>query len=207
MPLAEISNETVEITKRGGMWTRERLVAAVAEGSSPEYLFFWGHTQKHADVIDAACFSQWFPRSFTVNGVHYATAEHFMMAAKARLFGDEAALVTVLAASSPSEAKAGGRAVRDFDEETWRDARSEIVVQGNLAKFGQHPDLLAHLLSTRDKVLVEASPRDRIWGIGMGASSPDAGVPSRWRGSSLLGFALMEAREHLGRGGGARSTG
>ena len=91
-----------------------------------------------------------------------------------RLFGDEEALGRILASPTPAEAKKVGREVRGFDGATWERARSEAVVRGNVGKFGAHDDLRAFLLSTNETVLVEASPRDRIWGIGMGASDPDA---------------------------------
>src|SRR5262249_57786248 len=145
------------------MWTRERLVQNLENGGSADYVFFWGHTPKREGFVDRACFSQWFPRAFTVNDVRYASAEHFMMAGKARLFADQMALAQVLAATSPADAKAIGRTVRGFDDARWSEARFAIVVEGNVAKFGQHPDLLACLLETKDKVIVEASPRDRIW--------------------------------------------
>jgi ribA/ribD-fused uncharacterized protein len=120
-----------------------------------------------------------------------------MMAGKARLFGDTDGVAAVLRAASPGAAKAAGRKVRGFDKDRWTTARYDIVVTGNLAEFGQHPDLRDFLLATGRKVLVEASPYDRIWGIGMAASNPDAARPSRWRGLNLLGFALMEVRERL----------
>jgi len=179
------------------MWTRERLVEHVSKGGSVEYLFFWGHTPKTAGQVDAACLSQWFPCSFSDEGVAYKTAEHFMMAAKARLFGDNDALADILGARSPAEAKAVGRRVRNYDDETWAGARAAAVVRGNIAKFGQHDDLGLFLRATAQRVIVEASPRDRIWGIGLGAANPAARVPSRWRGLNLLGFALMEARARL----------
>jgi ribA/ribD-fused uncharacterized protein len=179
------------------MWTRERLVDHVSKGGSVEYLFFWGHTPKAAGQVDAACLSQWFPRSFSDEGVTYPTAQHFMMAAKARLFGDNDALADILGARSPAEAKAIGRRVRNYDDETWAGARAAAVVRGNIAKFGQHDDLGLFLRATAQRVIVEASPRDRIWGIGLGAANPAARVPSRWRGLNLLGFALMEARARL----------
>jgi ribA/ribD-fused uncharacterized protein len=179
------------------MWTRQRLVEHVSNGASVDYLLFWGHTPKEAGRVDASCLSQWFPRPFSHDGVRYATAEHFMMAAKARLFGDGAALEAILDSQAPAEVKALGRSVRNFDDDAWAEARAEAVVRGNVAKFGEHPDLGAFLRATGDRVLVEASPRDRIWGIGLGAANPAARVPSRWRGRNLLGFALMEARERL----------
>ena len=179
------------------MWSRERLIAHLDAGGTADYLFFWGHTPKTTDGVDAACLSQWFPRTFTVDGVHYLTAEHWMMAEKARLFRDEEALARVLVAKTPAEAKKIGREVRDYDDVAWGKTRLEAVVRGNVAKFGAHDDLRAFLLATKQRVIVEASPRDRIWGIGMGASNPDARLPARWRGRNLLGFALMEARERL----------
>ena len=177
--------------------TRDELIAHLARGHDVELLFFWGHTPKREGVVDASCLSQWFPRAFEIDGVRYATAEHFMMASKAKLFADEAALAEVLRAKSPAEAKAAGRAVKSYDDAKWERARFDAVVRGNVAKFGQHDDLRKFLLSTGERVLVEASPRDTIWGIGMGASNPDAKDPKKWRGRNLLGFALMVARTKL----------
>jgi ribA/ribD-fused uncharacterized protein len=179
-----------------GMRSREELVRFLDEGGSVDFLFFWGHTPK-TDGVDASCLSQWFPRAFVIDGARYATAEHFMMAEKARLFRDAEALPKILEAKTPAEAKALGRAVRDFDPDAWERARFEAVVRGNVAKFGQNEDFGSFLRSTKQKVLVEASPRDRIWGIGMGSANPDARIPARWRGRNLLGFALMAAREAL----------
>lgn len=131
----------------------------------------------------------------TVDGETYPTAEHWMMAAKARLFGDDEGLAAVRAARSPGAAKAAGAAVRGFDEATWERERYRIVVAGTVAKF--HPDLAGVLLRTGDQVIAEASPVDRVWGIGRATSDPDAHRPSRWYGLNLLAFALMEARETL----------
>jgi ribA/ribD-fused uncharacterized protein len=179
------------------MWTRETLIAHLTAGGTADYLFFWGHTPKSEKLVDASCLSQWFPAAFEVDGVVYRTAEHWMMAEKARLFGDRDTLAEILAAPSPAAAKALGRKVQRYSDEAWARARSEAVVRGNVAKFGQHEALGAFLRSTRQRVLVEASPHDRIWGIGMSASNVDARIPARWRGENLLGFALMEARAHL----------
>ncbi|MDQ3035474.1 MAG: NADAR family protein [Myxococcota bacterium] len=173
------------------------LCDAVSAGEEFEYLLFWGHTPKVPRVIDATCLSQWYPAPFTVDGVTYATAEHWMMAAKARLFGDDDALARILASTDPREVKALGRAVRGFDTDRWDAHRLPQVVEGNVHKFGQSEPLRSFLLATGDRVLVEASPRDRIWGIGMGASNERARDPREWRGKNLLGFALMEARTQL----------
>ena len=87
--------------------------------------------------------------------------------------------------------------MRGFDERLWADQRFDIVVSGNVRKFGQHADLRDFLLGTGDRVLVEASPRDRIWGIGLAADDERARSPEHWAGLNLLGFALMEARHRL----------
>jgi ribA/ribD-fused uncharacterized protein len=87
--------------------------------------------------------------------------------------------------------------VRGFDAAAWESHGYQAVVNGNLAKFSQHGDLAAYLLSTHPAVLVEASPVDAVWGIGLEAGDRDARLPSRWRGRNLLGFALTEVRERL----------
>jgi ribA/ribD-fused uncharacterized protein len=120
-----------------------------------------------------------------------------MMAGKARLFGDEEALARIVAAGHPNAAKKLGRQVRGFDEEAWIRHRWDLVVEGNLAKFGQDAALREYLLGTAGRVLVEASPVDRIWGIGLAAADERSADPERWRGLNLLGFALMEARARL----------
>jgi ribA/ribD-fused uncharacterized protein len=132
-----------------------------------------------------------------VSGSVYPTAEHFMMAGKAELFGDGETAARIRAAGHPKQAKELGRQVRSFDEGTWAAARFDLVVRGNAAKFGQHPELAAFLLGTGDRVLVEASPLDRVWGIGLAAGDARAGDASAWRGLNLLGFALMAVRQQL----------
>jgi ribA/ribD-fused uncharacterized protein len=174
-----------------------QLCAAEAAGEPIKVLPFWGHKPNADGSIGPGVLSQWWPQPFTVDGVRYPTAEHWMMAGKARLFDDTDGLAAALAAASPGAAKAAGRKVRGFDEQRWRAVRYDLVVAGNLAKFGQHPELGDFLRRTGRKVLVEASPFDRIWGIGMARTHDDVGRPTRWRGLNLLGFALMDVREQL----------
>lgn len=173
------------------------LAEAIAAGRQAKYVFFWGHQPRTDGAIDKACFSQWWPAPFEMEGTRYETAEHWMMAEKARLFGDEETRQAVLEVEHPGAAKKLGRAVRGFDEETWQRQRFEIVIRGNLAKFQQHAELSHFLANTGERVLVEASPVDRVWGIGLAADHADAMNPAKWRGLNLLGFALMEVRERL----------
>ncbi|WBB76189.1 NADAR family protein [Micromonospora sp. WMMD1128] len=178
------------------------LTVALDSGAPVTFLHFWGHRPQRDGGVGAGCLSQWWPAAFTVDGRHFATAEHWMMWHKATLFGDHAIAEEVLAATHPHRAKAFGRQVRGFDEAVWTARRWEIVVAGSVAKFGQHEPLRRFLLGTGERVLVEASPTDRVWGIGLAAGDPRATDPATWRGANLLGFALMEARATLARRGG-----
>ncbi|MGV3662028.1 MAG: NADAR family protein [Prosthecobacter sp.] len=176
----------------------ETLISEMQKGMRPRWLHFWGHTPQKDGSLGKTCFSQWWAgHAFEVEGVQYATAEHFMMAEKARLFGDAETLAEILVAQSPAIAKKLGRKVSGFDDARWLAARWDIVVRGNRAKFSQHAGLREFLLHTGDRILVEASPYDRIWGIGMAATDTNAENPAQWKGLNLLGFALMEVREHL----------
>src|SRR5262249_32317379 len=141
--------------------------------------------------------SQWWPATFCIESHRYPTAEHYMMAEKAKLFGDNHAFTAIFASESPSRAKSLGRKVRNFDEQIWSSHRFDIAVRGNTAKFEQNTELRSWLLGTGDQVLVEASPRDKIWGIGLAADDKRALDPKTWRGLNLLGFALMRARAAL----------
>lgn len=174
----------------------DEATAAERTGARLRFVHFWRH-DPGPDGVGAGCLSQWWPCEFDEDGHAFASAEHYMMAHKAWLFGDGAAAEAVLRAGHPAEAQRLGRRVRGFDDEVWKARRSAIVTRGNLAKFGQHPELRRFLLGTRNRVLVEASPKDRIWGIGLGAGDPGADSPAAWRGLNLLGFALMAARERL----------
>jgi len=169
----------------------------VEKGMQHEFFFFWGHAQKNEGVTDKSCFSQWFLSPFTVDGVIYATAEHWMMAKKAELFNDIEIRQHILASETPGIAKEFGRKVKKFDNEKWSEACFDIVVEGNIHKFSQRDELGKFLLNTGEKVIVEASPRDTIWGIGLSQDNPKAMSPTTWRGKNLLGFALMEVRDCL----------
>lgn len=166
-------------------------------GKKMKYLFFWGHQKSANGEISSSCFSQWWVQGFTIDGHTYPTAEHWMMAEKARLFEDNETLERILIAKSPGEAKKLGRQVKGFDQQIWEENRFEIVVKGNLHKFEQNGELKEYLLNTNKRILVEASPVDAIWGIGLDRNSEFAAVPPKWRGLNLLGFALMEVRDLL----------
>jgi ribA/ribD-fused uncharacterized protein len=120
-----------------------------------------------------------------------------MMAEKARLFTDVATRQRILETDDPRLHKRLGREVQGFVQELWEAQRSRIVVAGNTAKFGQNPQMLSDLLATGTRTLVEASPLDRVWGIGLRGDDPRALDPKQWRGKNLLGLALMEVRSYF----------
>lgn len=182
------------------MLTVNTLRARCHNGEHFDYLLFWGHQPDPAGRVTQSCLSQFYLASFEVNGDHYPTAEHWMMASKARLFADQDALQRIMLEHRPEKAKAIGRQVKHFVQDTWTKNARRIVTEGNYAKFSQNEALKNFLLSTGDKVIVEASPTDNIWGIGMAAKDPDARDPQKWKGQNLLGFALMDVREQLKQG-------
>lgn len=174
-------------------WLRTQLEA----GEKVKYLFFWGDKPNRDGSIGKSCLSQWFKRAFTHEKIHFPTAEHWMMAEKARLFEDEVIYEQILNCRTAAEAKKLGRQVQNFDQAIWMAHRSAIVIEGNLLKFGQHEDLRIFLKNTKNRVLVEASPYDRIWGIGRTADAKNIENPDTWKGLNLLGYALMEVRDRL----------
>ena len=172
-------------------WLKKRYNA----GKSDKFLLFWGH-QKSAN-LSASCLSQWYGSSFWQDDVYYVCAEQYMMAKKAECFGDKEALEQILSAKDPAQMKALGRQVCGFDAKVWDEVKFGVVLNASYLKFSQNATLRDFLLQTGSKILVEASPVDKIWGIGLGASDENAQNPMKWRGQNLLGFALMRARDEI----------
>lgn len=179
------------------MYSLNELIGEITAGKKFSYLFFWGHRPYADGGVGPSCCSQWYQSSFKIDDVLYPTAEHFMMAEKARLFGDNEMLEKILAAPGPNEAKSLGRKVKGFDQQKWEENCIDIVVRGNTAKFSQNSKLKYWLIGTAPQVLVEASPVDPIWGIGLHREDERAKDPHQWPGKNLLGFALMNVRDRL----------
>lgn len=185
------------------MKTREVLLAHIDAGETFEYLFFWDEPKR--DVVDIACLNQWYAASFSVSvpipgelyNIYFPTAEHYMMWSKARLFDDYDIAGAILETKSPREVQLLGREVKNYDDDKWQAVSFETVVDGNREKFTQNSELGEYLLATGDKILVEASPIDCIWGIGLHKDDPKARDPKMWLGENKLGFALMEVRRVL----------
>jgi ribA/ribD-fused uncharacterized protein len=179
------------------LYDKEWLLQKYYNGDDLHYLFFWGHRGNSASEISKSCLSQWFELPFFVAGTTYQTAEQWMMANKALVFNDLKTYRKIIEADRPGEAKKLGRQVIGFDEQTWNAGRYDIVMRGNIHKFNQHPQYASYLLSTNDLILVEASPLDTTWGIGISEGNEAIYHPTDWNGLNLLGFALMEVRDFL----------
>lgn len=154
--------------------------------NSNRYHFFW-----------SGPFSQWQKSEFSLDGVTFNTAEQAMMYYKARLFEDFEVAAKIAKAINPGKQKALGRQVRNFSEDVWQSNREGIVHRANHAKFSQNKGLRRKLFQTGDKTLVEASPTDCIWGIGLDAQKANRTPPDEWPGQNLLGIILTDIREQL----------
>lgn len=176
-------------------YTRDIIVKRFNDGERMKYIFFWGHRPSADGSITKSCFSQWFDCRFTVDGVEYSTAEQYMMAQKALLFSDRKIYNDIMNASHPKQFKDLGRQISGFDEKIWNQHKTDIVINGNIAKFSQNQELKYFLLNTNNRILVEASPYDKIWGIGMKSDDTRCENPTLWDGENLLGFCLMEVRD------------
>jgi len=153
---------------------------------SDQYHMFWGGP-----------FSQWYPSVFEVDGVTYNCAEQYMMAKKAELFGDDVALAKIMESPDPREQKRLGRTVKGFVDWTWNAVARDVVFRGNVAKCSQNLSIQAYLLATINREIVEASPEDVIWGIGLAADDPDAQDKNSWQGTNWLGMVMMDVRAAL----------
>lgn len=120
-----------------------------------------------------------------------------MMYQKAVLFKDDVVATKILATDDPKLQKDLGRQVKNYKESVWALVREDVMVEGLYEKFNQTPKLRSALLATGTTIIAEASPVDRIWGIGLTAEDPLAQDVSTWQGQNLLGKVLMRVRARL----------
>ncbi len=150
------------------------------------HVFFWGSE-----------FSNWYNCEFDYKGHKFNNSEQAFMWEKAMFFNDTYHAKLILENSNPASCKKIGRLIKDFNVERWLIASYPIMVTVNLAKYNQNPILKELLLSTSDKIIVEASPYDKIWGIGIHWKDNDCLDKTKWKGMNLLGKVLMEVRKQL----------
>lgn len=178
-------------------YTRDWLKQQIKECRELSYIFFWKYHPSRDGRMTSSCLSQWWQSDFKVDGIKYWCMEQFMMVEKAKVFNDPVIRKKILDCRNQKDIKSLGRQVKRFDENIWQKNRESIVVRGNIEKFSQDSKLKQYLVSTGDKVLVEASPYDKIGGIGLDEGDSAAKKPASWKGLNLLGFALMEVRDQL----------
>lgn len=171
--------------------------------STPTHVYFWG-----------GYFSQWASTSFSgdlpgltmISGETYLLrkeqlifncTEQYMMAAKASIFGDTDTLKLIMESDDPREIKALGRKVKNFDEAIWREHARNIVYLGNFYKFTQDNDAKAYLDESGSRYIVEGSPYDKIWGVGLAWDDPAIEIQANWRGTNWLGDVIMAVRDDI----------
>ena len=161
--------------------------------TSDKTVYFWKPNEQNG------IYSQWYRSPITAKyrgkNVVFPTAEHFMMYHKAKLFGDTEIMQAVLDTKDPSKVRSLGRKVKNFDDEKWEKNRIKIVYNGNYLKFTQNQDLYNILMNEKASLFVEASPSDRIWGIGYKAENAEKNI-DKW-GTNLLGKVIGKVREML----------
>lgn len=153
------------------------------EGEKLSFSFFYG-----------GYYSQWFPSNFVVNDIKYCNSEQYMMAKKADFFDDNIAYNKIMNETEPYIIKKLGRNVKNFNEDEWDKVKYTIVLTGNYHKFTQNEKFRKYLLNDYN-IIVEASPTDKIWGIGLNEKDLNIENPNTWNGLNLLGFAIMHVRD------------
>ena len=157
-------------------------------GQKPGMIGFYGPNDPHW------CFSNWYPCTFECDGITYSSMEQYMMHQKALIMCDDLTAQKILATDDPAEAKKLGKQISPYIAPLWEGQRQLIVFRGLCEKFVQNPDLWEELDATGEDLLIEAAPRDLVWGVGIGIDDPSHIIIARWKGQNLLGFALMQAR-------------
>lgn len=168
-----------------------KIFSSLKTDSDNNFVFFYHEYEENGYL------SNWYKSDFIINGNKYCCNEQYMMEQKALLFGDTEIAEKIMRETDPMTIKTLGKAATGFNEKVWNGNKQIIMFRGLMAKFTQNVELREKLISTGNAVLVEASPKDRVWGIALSAGDPDALDMNKWKGENLLGFALMAVRAEL----------
>lgn len=177
-----------------------------------EYLFFWkgklsnwsqslfeiNYESPDTELININPLTdQW--KQYFAPIIVFCCGEQAMMFEKARLFNDKDIALKILATNKPDQHKSLGRSVKNYDEKLWDSKRLEIVSDILYHRFTSpnNKDIRKLLLNSGDKILVEASPYDSVWGIKMDVTNPNILNQDKWHGMNLLGKALMNVRTKI----------
>ncbi|MDO5133677.1 MAG: NADAR domain-containing protein [Eubacteriales bacterium] len=180
-------SETVDNLNKAGMVYDKLKIAK----QKVEALFFYRASEPHGYL------SNWYMSPFELDGVHFSSAEQYIMYNKCLIFGDAKSAGAILKEKHPRVQRAIGRGVKGYVDAVWAGQRQLVAVRGLLAKFSQNEDLKKKLLDTGDVWLVECDDSDTIWSCGIPLNEDERFDAGKWRGQNILGFALMEVRSIL----------
>lgn len=178
-------------------FTKNDIICSSPSLESNQVIAFWGHRQSKSGCISKSCFSQWWMSEFYYSSSKFICSEQFMMAMKARIFNDHDNYQLIMQSSDPNEMKSIGRKVANYNQAIWDEMKYDIVFRANYEKFIQNENIKEYLLSTEDKVIIEASPVDKVWGVGLAESDERILKPELWLGENILGFAIMHVRNEI----------
>lgn len=134
---------------------------------------------------------------FACDDVSFSSMEQYMMYQKSITFNDYDIAKDIMETDDVAQIKALGRKVHNYSDVIWNGMRQIIIYKGLLAKFQQNMDLKQMLFETGDSIIAECAVRDTIWGIGLSMKDPKRFNMNEWKGTNLLGFALMAVRKEL----------
>jgi ribA/ribD-fused uncharacterized protein len=142
--------------------------------------------------------SNWFPSRFAAANKVFHNSEQYFMWRKAEFFGDDARMSAIMEfGANPDLAKKLGRQVQGFDVTKWDNVSLSVMLEACTFKFGQNRVLLDVLMGTEELTIVEASPHDTVWGIGLHETDPNAWDEATWQGENRLGKVLMQVRKNF----------
>ncbi|XP_048255702.1 uncharacterized protein LOC124138828 isoform X2 [Haliotis rufescens] len=184
----EQTDHNLDKRRRRNMGPRNTTTSYTEMPNQDKFVLFFGNQSP---------FSQHHRATFTIGGTTFNCAEQYMMYQKTVIFGNKEMELKIMATSNPVQQKRYGRQIPEFKFEVWKKHFIEVVDRATEAKFSQNPHLLEHLVATHPKLLVEASPSDRLWGIGRGQKDPLAWDKETWRGKNQLGYIMTRVRDRL----------
>nr|WP_236034338.1 NADAR family protein [Bifidobacterium saguinibicoloris] len=158
----------------------DRIDVKEENGPKQPYFGFWNGEDWASNFHPAPFIVDWKDDDGLVKKLRFECSEQWFMFRKAWRFHDHYATGLVLQSGlKPHQYKVIGRSVRNFDETVWNKESRGYMFEALVFKFSQNPDLANQLLETGNRVLVECSPFDTIWGIGLGKQTKDGQTDDR----------------------------
>lgn len=185
----------VDCSHRNHILTTNDICKRYDSGESLRFVFFGECHSEFTDSVGKECFSRWYSLAFEIEGKSFFCIEQYMMAEKACFFDDEECERRIMNNNDIEDITLLGQQIKIFDGFLWDNYKKDVIRQGNVAKFADNKELFEFLISTDDAILVEATPYDVVWGIGMREGDQGIDNPHNWKGENILGFTLMKIRD------------